>query len=67
MEFDWDESDTEESDTEAGAPSPPPVFVMDLPALHAGPVPRWHGHTHEDIDTFFVAVRAMAFSDAQQP
>jgi hypothetical protein len=51
LEFDWDESDTE-SDTEAGAPSPPPVFVMDLPALH---------------DAAFTAVRAMAFSDAQQP
>ena len=59
MNFDWV---SDESDTEAGAP---PVVVLDGPALPAVFRPR--GHTHEDIDTFFVAVRAMAFSDAQQP
>jgi hypothetical protein len=69
LNFDWV---SDESDTEAGAP---PVFVLDGPALPAvfrdGPalpaVFRPRGHTHEDIDTIFVAVRAMAFSDAQQP
>ena len=59
MNFDWVSG---ESDTEAGAP---PVFVLDGPALPAVFRPR--GHTHNDIDTVFTAVRAMECSDAQEP